>query len=81
MLVPALPVPDYTSMVGMLKHKRDAKEGIFLKKPSELNPILNEQMDKIIQKATAYLPAQRFKSCREFTDVLKWYQKQYLNGE
>jgi hypothetical protein len=48
------------------------------KKPSELNPNLNKDMDKIIQKATVYDPELRYPTCRDFKDSLEWYQKQYL---
>jgi len=81
MLVPVLPVPDYKSMMEMLKHKRDAKDGIFLKKPSSLNASLHGHMDRIIQKAVAYKPEHRYNSCRDFIDVLSWYQKKYHDGE
>jgi len=77
MLAPALPVKEYDSLFDMLKDKKKVEEGIFLKKPSQMNPELNTDMDQIIAKATAYDPNRRFASCREFARILGWYRKQY----
>jgi serine/threonine protein kinase len=77
MVTPALPVKDYSSLFAMLKDKKDATQGIFLKTASQLNPELRQHMDQIIAKATAYDPAQRFASCREFARILNWYRTKY----
>ncbi len=78
MLVERLPMPEYDSLMSLLKHKRDAVTGIFLKKPSALNSNLNEKMDQIIEKAVAYDPDKRFGSCAVFAKALRWYQKNCL---
>ena len=80
MLVEKLPIIKYDSMVSMLKHKQDTKEGIFLKRPSQLNPRLDDVVDKIIAKAVAYDPDKRFQSCDEFIKVLKEYRKKRLSN-
>jgi serine/threonine-protein kinase len=78
MIVDKLPLPNLKSKPALLKHKVLNKEGIFLKKPSELNPNLNEDMDRIMLKAVAHSPAQRYATCREFREDLEDYQKQYV---
>jgi serine/threonine protein kinase len=78
MLVPRLPLPKFKSYNALLKHKLLNKNGFFLKKPSELNPYLNQEMDRIVQKAMAYEPEKRFTNCKEFKSELEWYQQKYL---
>ncbi|MFH0811755.1 MAG: serine/threonine-protein kinase [Pseudomonadota bacterium] len=78
MLVPELPLPRYESTISFLRQKVRDRNGIFLKKPSELNPALNNHMDTILQRATAYGPDQRFATCRDFIKSLEWYQQLYL---
>jgi serine/threonine-protein kinase len=79
MLVEKLPIIKYDSIVSMLKHKQNNKEGIFLKRPSQLNPALDAAADKIIAKAVAYDPDKRFQTCEEFIKVLKGYRKKRLS--
>jgi serine/threonine-protein kinase len=79
MLAPDLPFPPFDSKVMLLKQKVKRKEGCFLKLPSELNLDVNEEMDRIILKATAYRQAERYQSCREFLQDLQAYEKSYLN--
>ena len=79
MLVEKLPIIKYDSIVSMLKHKQNNKEGIFLKRPSQLNPALDTAADKIIAKAVAYDPDKRFQTCEEFIKVLKGYRKKRLS--
>ena len=77
MLVPVLPLPKFESYEELLKIKLLNDNGLFLKKPSDLNPFLDKRMDHIIQSAIAYEPEKRFASCREFKDALQDYQKMY----
>ncbi len=79
MLVTRLPLLKFKSKKDLLKHKALNEEGIFEeKKPSKLNPVLHEDMDKIIQKALGYHPDDRYKTCREFIDALDEYRKTHL---
>ncbi|MFZ5568952.1 MAG: serine/threonine-protein kinase [Thermodesulfobacteriota bacterium] len=73
-----LPLPEYDSPMDLLKHKKDAVEGIFRQKPSALNPNLNVKMDQIIEKAVAHHPGKRFGTCAAFANALRWYQKNCL---
>lgn len=79
MIVENLPLIKFDSMISLLKHKQNDKGGIFTKKPSQLNPQLNEAMDRIIDKAMAYDPEERFPSCKAFIKTLKWYRNKYLS--
>ena len=78
MLVPELPFPKHKSKADLLKQKALNKKGIFQKKPSELNPRLNRDMDIIVQKATAFDPDQRYTICRDFINDLEEYQRKYM---
>jgi serine/threonine protein kinase len=79
LLVPALPLPKSSTPLALLKQKVAYKEGIFLQKPTELNPQLNDEMDSIIAKATAYDPEERYETCGHFKNALERYHKRYLD--
>ena len=79
MLVPKLPLPKFDSYEDLLKQKLLNQRGIFLKKPSELNPFLNTMMDQIVLKAMAYEPEKRYENCCELKNSLEEYQKKYLH--
>lgn len=78
MLVEKLPLFKYDSMITMLKHKKARREGIFLQRPSQVNPRLDEAFDDIIGKALAYDPDDRYLSCVEFIQALKAYRNQHV---
>ena len=77
MLSPRSIYPNVSSSMELMKLKLSLKDRLFPKRPSELNPRLNKEMDEIILKAVAYDPDKRFSSCREFQDQLKQYLKLY----
>ena len=79
-MVPQLPLPEYDSLVSLLKQKQKNKEGIFQKTPSQLNTGLHKDMDRIIAKALAYNPENRFSDCSAFIKALKWYRQHHLSG-
>jgi serine/threonine-protein kinase len=81
MLVQRLPLPRLDTKLDLLKYKKKSKNGYFLKKPSQLNAELNGQMDRIILKATEYLPANRYPSCKAFMDDLRQYQTDNRHDE
>jgi serine/threonine-protein kinase len=77
MLATELPFPAFKKKTDLLKHKIMSRDNVFLKKPSEINPAVNQQMDCIIQKATAFDPARRYATGREFLEDLEKYEKQH----
>ena len=79
MIVPILPLPKFDSSDAILKYKLLNKNGFFLKQPSELNPLLNTEMDKIIEKSICYEPERRYKNCQKFKSKLEWYLQEYLS--
>ncbi len=79
MLSPDLPLPPFDSKMMLLKQKVKRQEGYFLKMPSELNADVNEDMDRIILKATAYRQADRYQTCRDFLKDLQAYEKAHLH--
>jgi serine/threonine-protein kinase len=78
MLVPELPIPKFKSNIEMLKTKVLNKNGMFQKKPSELQAYLNEDMDLIVQKALAHDVNNRYTTCREFLEALEQYRSNHL---
>ena len=78
MLVPVLPLPDFDSYESLLEQKLLNKAGIFQQEPSDLNPTLEKDMDKIVRRATAYDPEQRYATCQDFLKDIKWYQRRLL---
>ena len=78
MMVPELPLPSFDTPDAMLKYKLLNKGGFFSKRPSELNPSLNREMDKIVEMAIAYKSENRYKNCQEFKSRLEWYLQRYL---
>jgi serine/threonine-protein kinase len=78
MMVPALPLPKFESSDGILKYKLLNRNGSFLKHPSELNPFLNKEMDKIVEQAIAYKAENRYANCQEFKSKLEWYCQKYF---
>jgi serine/threonine-protein kinase len=73
MLAPELPFPPYSSKTDLLKQKVRRKDGIFLKRPSEMNPSADEAIDRIVFKATAYRKEDRYEDCRQFKQDLETY--------
>ena len=78
-IVPELPLPEYDSLISLLKQKQNNRQGIFQKPPSQLNTALHRDMDRIVAKALAYEAADRFADCAAFVKALKWYGRRHLS--
>jgi len=70
--------PGITKARDLIKMKVEREDKLFDKKPSEMNPLLNEEMDKIFSKAITYSADDRYSSCREFLIQLEQWQDEYL---
>lgn len=79
MLVEKLPMPRVKSTIALLKMKVKCKDNIFTQKPSELNPVLHNDMDSIIMKATDQNPEKRYQTGREFIKDLEGYLKKHVS--
>ncbi len=77
MLVTDLPLPDFKKKTDLLKHKILSRQGFFLKKPSEVNPALDPEIDRIVAKATAYDPQDRYAGGRDFMADLEQFQRRH----
>ena len=78
MLVSELPIPKYETPKDLLELKLKLKERFFQKMPSEMNPLLNPEMDKIVFKALSHDPERRYATCSEFLDALVAYRDCHL---
>jgi serine/threonine-protein kinase len=79
MLVEKLPIPRLKTTISLLKLKVSNKDGIFSNTPSELNPMLHEDMDNIIKKENEYDQINRYQTGREFIKDLEAYLKNHVN--
>jgi serine/threonine protein kinase len=78
MLSPDLPLPPFDSKAELLRQKVRRQEGIFVRPPSECNPEVNEELDRIIFKATAYRREDRYPHCKFFLQDLEAYEREHL---
>ncbi|MCU0594945.1 MAG: serine/threonine protein kinase [Desulfobacterota bacterium] len=76
MLVTALPLPKMDP-VDLLFLKLEQKDRLFMRRPSEMNPKVFPDMDRIVFKAISFDPGDRFASCAEFRQALFDYQKRH----
>jgi serine/threonine protein kinase len=80
MLTPEPLFSDIKSIQDLLARKINQKNGLFAKKPSEMNPGLNKEMDRILSKALSFDPETRYATCPEFRDQLERYTEHYLRN-
>jgi serine/threonine-protein kinase len=78
MLVSELPLPKYETPKDLLEIKLKLEERLFQKMPSEINPMLNPEIDKIVFKALSYDPERRYATCKEFLDALVAYRNRHM---
>jgi serine/threonine-protein kinase len=78
MLSSYLPLPRYKSAAELLEMKLEMGDRLFQKRPSEINPMLHPDMDKIIQKALSYDPDERYPTCKEFLEDIRGYRDLHL---
>jgi len=77
MLVSDLPLPRIDP-VDLLLLKLEQKDRLFKTKPSEMNPMVYPDMDRMVFKAISFDPGDRFASCAEFRQALLDYQNRHL---
>ena len=75
MLTSFLPLPPFKTTRELLEMKLTLKDRLYTKKPSQMNQLLDEEMDDIVFKALAYNPDDRYVDCREFISRLEAYLK------
>ncbi len=75
MLMGEPPYPPYKNAMDLLKMKISLKEKLFLKRPSEVHPAANRELDEIVFKALAFDADRRYDSCQTFARQLEAYLK------
>jgi eukaryotic-like serine/threonine-protein kinase len=78
MVAGRLPYPPYDTALKLLKIKLRLQDRLFQKKPSQINPAVNETLDGIIAKAVAFNKNNRYPNCREFARDIESYYKAYM---
>jgi len=78
MLVSQLPFPKVNNIRELLKAKLALQDHLFQHRPSQLNPAVTGALDRIVQKATAFHPEERYGSAREFKADLEEYRARRL---
>jgi serine/threonine-protein kinase len=79
MLVGRLPYPPYESALKLLKIKLRLQDRLFLKRPSQINPAINDVLDDIVLKAVAYNKQNRYTTCRDFAQDIERYMGRHLD--
>ncbi|MFC1886974.1 serine/threonine protein kinase, partial [Thermodesulfobacteriota bacterium] len=67
MLVSKLPLPEVESMFSLITLKLQKKSNYFEKLPSEMNSNLHPDIDRIVMKAIAFDPNDRYSTCKALT--------------
>jgi serine/threonine-protein kinase len=80
MLTPEPLFSDINSIQDLLSKKMKRNNRLFAKKPSEMNPGLNKEMDRILSKALSFDPETRYATCREFHEQLERYSAHFLGN-
>jgi serine/threonine-protein kinase len=79
MLAGTLPLAPYQSTRDLLKLKLQDKW--LVHPPSRVNPAVNEEMDRIVFKAIARNPADRYAVCQDFSQDLRRYAARFLQPQ
>ena len=79
MLAGTLPLAPYQSTKELLKLKLQDKW--LVHPPSRDNPAVNEEMDRIVLKAIARNPADRYAVCQDFSQDLRRYAARFLQPQ
>lgn len=80
MLAPEPLFTAFGSIEKLFKLKLERKNGLFAKLPSELNPLLHQEIDQIISKALSYERETRYQTCQAFRADLERYVERHLRN-
>lgn len=81
MLVLELPLPKVSSFKELVAYKLSLKDRFYQKKPSELNPNIDKEMDEIVLKALAFYPEKRYATSRAFLQDLEQYEARHMKNQ
>ncbi len=75
-----LPVRPAGTTEQILARKKNAPDTFFTAKPSEVSPLVNAPLERIILKAIAPAMEWRYETCKAFIEDLKKYRSVFLAG-
>jgi serine/threonine-protein kinase len=81
MLVSNLPFPAWSSARELLGMKLEMKDDLFQRRPSEINPMVHPELEKIVLKAVSFDPEKRYATCREFLNSLVTYRERHIKTD
>jgi len=73
MMVPELLIPKAVTPKDLVGLKWSLQARFFQKRPSELNPNIDREMDEIVLKALSFYPGKRYATGRAFMHDLGHY--------
>lgn len=76
MVAGGLPVRDRTPQEILIRKICD-HANLFTKKPSQVSPLVNNELEDIILRALAGKPGDRYQDCRSFTDDLAAFKTRF----
>ncbi len=76
MLVADLPLASHETTRELLRLK--LQNELFVRRPSELNSALHEDMDRIIFKTLALDPEDRYRDCQELSEEMQSYADKFI---
>ena len=74
MLVGSLPIQEENAM-QMIERKKYLPESFFTKKPGQVSPEMDVELEKIVLKSVEPDPENRYATCSDFIDDLKKYRR------
>ncbi|MBW2306249.1 MAG: serine/threonine protein kinase [Deltaproteobacteria bacterium] len=67
-------------IMDLVRRKANEPESVFLRRPSEINPRISPELEKIILRAVMANPDDRFSSGREFKEALENFRTFHKNN-
>jgi len=81
MLVSNLPLPKVSTPKELLGMKLSLKDRLLQKKPSEINPNIDKEMEEIVLKAVSFYPEKRYATSRAFLQRLEQYYDRCIRNQ
>jgi len=68
-------------VMDLVRRKARDPDSVFVQRPSEINPRIHPELEKIILRAVMANPGERFATGREFIEALENFRNHYMNEQ